>query len=45
MTMEVVELVPSLSSTSVERSLRELCDLGEIKKEVVGKPTYCIKLK
>lgn len=42
---DILELVPSLSSTSIERSLKELCDLGEIKKEGVGKSTYYIRLK
>ena len=42
---DILELVPSLSSTSIERSLKELCDLCEIKKEGVGKSTYYIRLK
>lgn len=42
---DILELVPSLSSTSIERSLKELCDLDDIKKEGVGKATYYIKLK
>lgn len=42
---DILELIPSLSSTSVERSLKELCDLGEIKKEGIGKATYYIRLK
>ena len=42
---DILELVPSLSSTSIERSLKELCDLGEIRKEGVGKSTYYIRLK
>ncbi|HPX84423.1 MAG TPA: Fic family protein [Bacilli bacterium] len=42
---DILELVPSLSSTSIERNLKELCDLGEIKKEGIGKSTYYIRLK
>lgn len=42
---DILELIPSLSSTSVERSLKELCHLGEIKKEGIGKKTYYLKLK
>lgn len=34
---EILELIPSISSTSIERNLKKLCDLGEIKKEGVGK--------
>ncbi len=41
---DILELIPSLSSTSVERSLKELCNLGEIKKEGIGKKTYYLKL-
>lgn len=43
--MDILELVPSLSSTSIERSLKKLCDLGEIRKKGVGKSTYYIRLK
>lgn len=42
---DILELVPSLSSTSIERSLKELCDSGEIRKEGIGKSTYYIRLK
>ena len=42
---DILELVPSLSSTSIERSLKELCDSGIIRKEGVGKSTYYIRLK
>ena len=42
---DILELIPSISSTSIERCLKELCSLGEIKKEGVGKATYYIKLK
>ena len=42
---DILELVPSLSSTSIERNLKELCDLGEIRKEGIGKSTYYIRLK
>lgn len=42
---DILELVPSLSSTSIERSLKELCELGEIRKEGIGKSTYYIRLK
>lgn len=42
---DILELAPSLSSTSIERSLKELCDLGEIRKEGIGKSTYYIRLK
>lgn len=42
---DILELVPSLSSTSIERSLKELCDSGKIRKEGIGKSTYYIRLK
>ena len=42
---DILELVPSISSTSIERSLKELCKLGEIRKEGAGKLTYYIRLK
>ena len=42
---DILELIPSISSTSIERNLKKLCDLREIKKEGVGKSTYYIKLK
>ena len=42
---DILELIPSLSSTSIERSLKELCNLKEIKKEGIGKSTFYIKLK
>ena len=42
---DILELIPSISSTSIERNLKNLCDLGEIKKEGIGKSTYYIKLK
>lgn len=31
-TKDIIEFVPLLSSTSIERNLNELCDSGEIKK-------------
>lgn len=39
---EIIELIPSLSSTSVERSLQELCKAGEIKKIGGGRATVYI---
>lgn len=42
---DILELIPSISSTSIERNLKNLCDLGEIKKEGIGKSMYYIKLK
>ena len=42
---DILELVPSLSSTSIERSLKKLCDLGEIRKDGIGKSTYYVRLK
>lgn len=42
---DILELAPSLSSTSVERSLQELCNVGKIKKMGSGKATYYILLK
>ena len=39
---DIMELAPSLSSTSVERSLQELCNAGEIKKMGSGRATYYI---
>lgn len=41
----ILELSPSLSSTSIERSLQELCNNGEIKKIGSGRATYYIRLK
>lgn len=42
---DIMELAPSLSSTSIERSLLELCNNGEIKKNGSGRATYYIHLK
>ncbi len=42
---DIMELAPSLSSTSIERSLLELCNLGEVKKMGSGRTTYYIRLK
>ena len=42
---DILELVPSLSSTSIERSLKKLCDLGEIRKDGIGKSIYYVRLK
>ena len=42
---DILELIPSVSSTSIERSLKELCDLGEIQKNGSGKSTYYICLR
>lgn len=42
---DILDLVPSLSSTSVERSLQELCNSCEIKKMGNGKTTYYIKIE
>ena len=39
---DIMELAPSLSSTSVERSLQELCNVGKIKKMGSGRATYYI---
>jgi Fic family protein len=40
---DVLELCPSLSTTSVERSLKTLCDLKEISKHGNGKATYYLR--
>ncbi len=42
---DILELIPSVSSTSIERNLKELCDLGEIQKNGSGKSTYYIRLR
>lgn len=42
---DILALVPSVSSTSVERNLKELCDLGEIRKMGSGKSTYYVRLR
>ena len=42
---DILELAPSLSSTSIERSLKKLCMLGKIKKEGTGRATYYLRLK
>lgn len=39
---DIMELVPSLSSTSVERSLQELCKAGEIRKIGSGRATIYV---
>ncbi|MBR5949513.1 MAG: Fic family protein [Clostridia bacterium] len=41
--IEVAELVPSMSNSSVERHLRRLCELGEIEKQGGGRSTYYIR--
>jgi Fic family protein len=40
---DVLELCPSLSATSVERSLKALCRNGEISKHGNGKSTYYLR--
>jgi hypothetical protein len=40
---DVLELCPSLSATSVERSLKALCHSGEISKHGNGKSTYYLR--
>jgi Fic family protein len=40
---DVLELCPSLSATSVERSLKALCHGGEISKHGSGKSTYYLR--
>jgi Fic family protein len=40
---DVLELCPSLSATSVERSLKALCHSGEISKHGSGKSTYYLR--
>lgn len=42
--IEVAELVPSMSNSSVERHLRRLCELGEIEKQGGGRSTYYIRI-
>ena len=41
---DILELAPALSSTSIERSLQELCNNREIKKMGSGRATYYIKI-
>lgn len=40
---EICELCPSLSATSVERSLKELCKAGEITKGGSGRATFYVR--
>jgi Fic family protein len=40
---DVLELCPSLSATSVERSLKALCHSGELSKHGNGKSTYYLR--
>ncbi len=42
---DIMELIPSISSTSIERSLKALCDAGEIRKEGSGRATCYIRTK
>ena len=41
---DIRELCPSLSLSSVEGALRKLVDLGELKREGVGKATYYVRV-
>ena len=40
---DICELCPSLSATSVERSLREMCSQNELRKEGAGRSTRYIR--
>ena len=42
---DIRELCPYLSLSSIEGSLRKLIELGELKREGVGRATYYIRLK
>lgn len=37
---DIAELCPEISKSSVEQTLKKLCDEGKIKKEGVGKATF-----
>ena len=39
---DIMKFIPSISSTSVERCLKMLCESGEIRKEGVGRSTYYV---
>jgi hypothetical protein len=40
---DILELCPSLSASSVERSLKALCHSGELSKHGSGKSTYYLR--
>ena len=40
---DIMEMIPSLSSATVERYIRKLCDDGELEKHGQGKSTYYIR--
>lgn len=40
---EILELCPTLGSSSVESSLKKLCETAEIKKGGTGKNTFYIR--
>ena len=40
---EIAELCPSMSTPSVERHLRALCEAGEIEKRGGGRSTYYVR--
>ena len=42
---DIVELCTSMSASTVERCLRELCALGEIEKRGGGRSTYYVRIR
>lgn len=40
---DIMEMTPSLSSATVERSIRKLCENGELDKYGQGKSTYYLR--
>ncbi len=42
---DIMELCPEIGSSSVESSLKQLCEEGTIKKRGGGRSTYYIRLK
>ena len=40
---DILEMTPSLSSATVERSIKRLCDSGELEKHGQGKSTYYLR--
>lgn len=40
---DILEMTPSLSSVTVERSIRKMCDDGYLEKYGQGKSTYYVR--
>ena len=41
---EIMELVPSVGKSSVENSLKQLCEEGTIERHGQGKSTFYVKI-